>query len=152
MKQRHGRLWAFVSTFALIAIVSFALDRFVLQLPKLASGLSVLGLVGVVASIIAVCGLASLATHWLLALKRRPPVEGAMIARLYWLLGIVATIAAVLAGLDVISTVGGFVTSLLGRIPQVGDAATYRNLRFTIRTMRKRRIGSLHLERLEDAE
>ncbi|HUS48290.1 MAG TPA: hemolysin family protein [Phycisphaerae bacterium] len=48
-----------------------------------------------------------------------------------------------------ISTIGGFVTSLLGRIPQVGDAATYRNLRFTVESMRGRRIGKLRLELLE---
>ncbi|MHC4983883.1 MAG: hemolysin family protein [Planctomycetota bacterium] len=48
-----------------------------------------------------------------------------------------------------ISTVGGFVTSLLGHIAQVGDAATYRNLRFTIESMRGRRIGRLKLKLLE---
>jgi putative hemolysin len=50
-----------------------------------------------------------------------------------------------------ISTVGGFVTSLLGRIPQAGDAVTYRNLRFTVESMRGRRIGKLRLELLEES-
>ncbi len=45
-----------------------------------------------------------------------------------------------------ISTIGGFVTSLLGRIPQVGDVANYRNLRFTVESVRRRRVGSLKLE------
>ena len=48
-----------------------------------------------------------------------------------------------------ISTIGGFVISLLGRIPQAGDVATYRNLRFTVDSMRGRRIGQLRLELLE---
>ena len=48
-----------------------------------------------------------------------------------------------------ISSIGGFVTSLLGRIPAVGDAAAYRNLRFTVRSMRRRRIGRLELQLLE---
>ena len=45
-----------------------------------------------------------------------------------------------------ISTIGGFVISLLGRIPTEGDIADYRNLRFTVTNMRGRRIGKLRLE------
>ena len=48
-----------------------------------------------------------------------------------------------------ISTVGGFVTSLLGRIARVGDQAAYRNLQFTVRSMRRRRIGQLELQLVE---
>ncbi len=48
-----------------------------------------------------------------------------------------------------ISTIGGFVTSLLGRIPRTGDVVTYRNLRFTVESMRRRRIGKIRLQRLE---
>lgn len=49
-----------------------------------------------------------------------------------------------------ISTVGGFVTLLLGRIPQVGDVADYRNLHFIVESMRRRRIGTLRLRLQED--
>ena len=52
-----------------------------------------------------------------------------------------------------ISTIGGFVLSLLGRVPAVGDRAAYRNLRFTVESMtgrRGRRIGKLRLELLEE--
>lgn len=45
-----------------------------------------------------------------------------------------------------ISTVGGFVISLLGRIPREGDQAEYRNLRFTVVSMRRRRIDKLRVE------
>jgi len=45
-----------------------------------------------------------------------------------------------------ISTVGGFVTSLLGRIPRVGDSVDYRNLHFDVQSMRGRRISKLRLE------
>ncbi|MHC4294667.1 MAG: hemolysin family protein [Planctomycetota bacterium] len=48
-----------------------------------------------------------------------------------------------------ISTIGGFVVSLLGRIPSVGDEANYRNLRFKVEAMRGRRISRLHLKLLE---
>jgi len=56
-------------------------------------------------------------------------------------------------GIDVsghrISTVGGFVVMLLGRIPVVGDAVTYHNLRFTVEAMRGRRVSRLKLELLK---
>lgn len=48
-----------------------------------------------------------------------------------------------------ISTIGGFVTSLLGRIPRMGDVARYRNLRFTVLSMKHRRIDKVRLELLE---
>lgn len=48
-----------------------------------------------------------------------------------------------------ISTIGGFVTSLLGRIPRVGDTVVHRNLRLTVVSMRKRRIEKLRLELLD---
>jgi len=50
-----------------------------------------------------------------------------------------------------ISTVGGFVTSLLGRIPRPGDEVTYRNLRFTVASMQRRRITKLRLQLMEEA-
>ena len=45
-----------------------------------------------------------------------------------------------------ITTVGGFVTWLLGRIPRLGDTATYRNLHFTVESLHRRRIGRLRLQ------
>lgn len=51
-----------------------------------------------------------------------------------------------------ISTVGGFVTARLGRIARVGDEVTYRNLLFRVETMRRRRIQTLRLDLLEDAQ
>ena len=51
-----------------------------------------------------------------------------------------------------ISTVGGFVTAQLGRIARAGDEVTYRNLRFRVETMRRRRICTLRLDLLEEGE
>ncbi|MCE5325356.1 MAG: hemolysin family protein [Planctomycetaceae bacterium] len=45
-----------------------------------------------------------------------------------------------------ISTIGGFVTSLIGRIAHEGETVAFRNLQFTVVSMRKRRIGKLRLE------
>jgi putative hemolysin len=47
-----------------------------------------------------------------------------------------------------ITTVGGFVTWLLGHIPKLGDTATYRNLHFTVDSLHRRRIGRLRLQLL----
>ena len=44
-----------------------------------------------------------------------------------------------------ITTVGGFVMSILGHVPSVGDEARFRNLRFEVETMRGRRVGRLRL-------
>jgi len=49
-----------------------------------------------------------------------------------------------------VSTIGGFVTSLLGRIPVEGESVEFENLRFTVETMRARRIGKLRIELRED--
>jgi CBS domain containing-hemolysin-like protein len=51
-----------------------------------------------------------------------------------------------------ISTVGGFVLALLGRIPKAGDTVTYRNLRFTVQAMDARRIRTLKLRWLKEGE
>ncbi len=51
-----------------------------------------------------------------------------------------------------ISTIAGFVTQLLGRIPRVGDVVTYRNLRFTVLRMHRHRLGELRLELLEEGK
>jgi len=50
-----------------------------------------------------------------------------------------------------ISTIGGFVISLLGRIPTVGDETFYRNLLFRVEEMRGRRIRRLRLILQEEA-
>lgn len=51
-------------------------------------------------------------------------------------------------------TLGGFVISLLGRIPHPGDAVMVRNIRLTVETMHHSRIETvlLHLNQQEDAQ
>jgi CBS domain containing-hemolysin-like protein len=44
-----------------------------------------------------------------------------------------------------ISTVGGLVTALLGRIPKSGDIVHHKNLKFTVERVLKRRIETLIL-------
>jgi len=45
-----------------------------------------------------------------------------------------------------LSTIGGLVTSILGKLPKPGDQAHLRNLRFTVEKVRKRRIETLILD------
>ena len=49
------------------------------------------------------------------------------------------------------STVGGFVMSLLGEVPKVGQTARYRNVTFTVEAVRGRRIATLRV-RLEEGQ
>lgn len=44
-----------------------------------------------------------------------------------------------------LSTIGGLVTALLGRIPKSGDVAYLKNLKFTVESVRKHRIETLIL-------
>jgi len=44
-----------------------------------------------------------------------------------------------------ISTIGGLVTALLGKIPKSGDVACLKNLKFTVERMHKRRIETVIL-------
>ncbi len=44
-----------------------------------------------------------------------------------------------------ISTIGGFVTAMLGRLPDPGDHITWRNLTFTVVSMQRRRIDKLQV-------
>lgn len=50
------------------------------------------------------------------------------------------------------NTVGGFVVSLLGHIPSVGEQAEYRNVTFTVEEMRRRRIALLRVQLREGPE
>ena len=47
-----------------------------------------------------------------------------------------------------LSTIGGFVTSLLGRVPRVGDTAIFGNLEFKVESVRRRRIERIRIKRL----
>lgn len=50
-----------------------------------------------------------------------------------------------------ISTIGGLVMAQLGRIPNVGDRTTLRNLSIVVETMDRHRINTLRLELLDGA-
>jgi CBS domain containing-hemolysin-like protein len=43
-------------------------------------------------------------------------------------------------------TVGGFVFSQLGRVPSVGEAISWKHLKFTVLTADRRKINRLRIE------
>jgi len=51
-----------------------------------------------------------------------------------------------------ITSVGGFLVSLLGRVPKPGDAVRHRNLKFTVVSTRRRRVHKLRLELTQGAK
>ena len=50
------------------------------------------------------------------------------------------------------STVAGFVTLLLGRVPQEGDTVRWRNLEFAVEEVRRRRVMRVRVRLLGEAE
>jgi CBS domain containing-hemolysin-like protein len=53
---------------------------------------------------------------------------------------------------DEVSTVGGLVYELFGRVPKNGDALTYGNFRIVVERVRRRRIERVYFERMEPVE
>jgi hypothetical protein len=72
----------------LLAAASFLADRW-FSLSNLAGGITWLGLVGRLAGVMAACGLLSLVTRLVVLRRGKPEVEARMLARLYWLVGVV---------------------------------------------------------------
>jgi len=50
------------------------------------------------------------------------------------------------------ATVGGFVTSLLGRMPRPGDSVAWRNLKFSVEEVRRHRVTRVRLRLAEETE
>jgi small-conductance mechanosensitive channel len=106
MKRHTIRTAIFVGLFLLVAAAGLVVTRLVPDLQRLPSGLAWPDLVALLAGVLAVCGIFSLATHLFLAHKGRPPVEGVMVGRLYWLLGLLAVLFSLAYGLNVLATFG----------------------------------------------
>jgi len=94
------------------------------------TGLTWPGLVAVVAGVMAMCGMLSLATRLVLSRRGKPPVEGQMVGRLYWLVSILTIPLSIAYGFGVLGTYatafGAFGGMLLGwslQAPVSGFAA-----------------------------
>jgi small-conductance mechanosensitive channel len=104
--QRPRALWLFLGWTA-VAATSFAADAWLpWAIPELPSELSVVRLTGLLASIMAGAEAAALATALLLARRHKPPVEGAMVRRIWLLLGILAGAVMLIYGMGQIRAIG----------------------------------------------
>ncbi len=109
MKARHlARHYVFLAVWTGIAVVSYSVDRLALHSARLASGLTVLQMAGLLATILAAVEICTLATHIVLARQNKPPVEGMMIGRLYGLGGALVVGVGVAYGLGQLAAFGAF--------------------------------------------
>jgi len=104
MERHRLRSTLFVGVCVLVAAAGLGVDRALPELSRLTSGLSWPGLAGIVAGVMALCGILTLVTHFLLARKGKPPVEGVMVGRLCWLLGLLAVLISLAYGFGVLGT------------------------------------------------
>jgi small-conductance mechanosensitive channel len=96
-----------------IAILATALQWMVPGLAVLPSGLSLMQLAQLVAAILAGANLAILASHFSLARQHKPPVEGVMVGRIYYLLAGLIVVLGIAYAFGQLGAFGSFL-SLFG--------------------------------------
>lgn len=100
-----------------LSVASFVVDlQFRERLLQLPSGWTVPGLIGFLTAILAIGELLALVAHAWLAFQRRPPVEGAMLRRIFVLTSIIAVLAAVTYGMGKLETLGTAVAAFGGMV------------------------------------
>ncbi len=87
---------------------ALALDASFPRVLVLSSGMSTLELLGTLAALLVLAELITLFTHWHLARKRRPAVEGSMVGRVYRLIALLSIGLAVAYGFGKLATFGTF--------------------------------------------
>jgi small-conductance mechanosensitive channel len=116
MERYRVKLWLLVGVCLFITAVSLAIHHLFLVTQRLKGGISVMQLAAVLAGILALSALLNLATCGILARKKKPVCEGAMVGRLYWILAIVAMLAASLYGFGVLKEAGTLFTLFGGLV------------------------------------
>ncbi|OQB35073.1 MAG: Nucleoid occlusion protein [Candidatus Latescibacteria bacterium ADurb.Bin168] len=93
---------------SVIAAAAYAIAPRVPRLLRLASGMNLLELIGLLALILAIGEALGLFTQVILAGKRKPPVEGAMVGRIYRLVAVLAVLLGIAYGFGKLGTIGAF--------------------------------------------
>ena len=106
MIQQLRKTSIFAIAYLAIAALGLLIGRGATGHRPLSSGMNALHLAGVVALVLGVCALFSLATQLLFARRKRPPVEGLMLARIYWLVAGIAAVCTVAYGFGVLGKFG----------------------------------------------
>ena len=96
----------FAASYLAVAVGGIVGGRWATGLRPMPSGMNALHLVGVVALVLGSCALFSLATQLFFTRQKRPPVEGQMLARIYWLVAGIAAICTVAYGFGVLGKFG----------------------------------------------
>ncbi len=114
--KRHKTMLLFLVGIFLLAAGCLWIADFLLPGPVIGSGMSLLRLLGIVAIVLGLTALVSLATHEHFARKRKPIAEWRMVNRLYWLVGILACFAVIFYGLGILSKVSTLLSLFGGMV------------------------------------
>ncbi|MGI6494481.1 MAG: ParB N-terminal domain-containing protein [Kiritimatiellia bacterium] len=106
MKRKTQNTFILALIYLAVAAAGWFGGRMATGLTPLRSGMNGLQVAGVVAFVLACTALFSLATQLVFKLRRRPAVEGFMLARLYWLVAALVAIGAIAYGFGVLGTFG----------------------------------------------
>lgn len=104
LKSYRIRTLLLLATWVTLAAAALAADRLVPGWTPLEGGLTVLGLVTLLAGILALAEAFTLVTHGVFAHFKRPPVEAAMVGRLYRLVGALAAMLGLAYGFGKLGT------------------------------------------------
>ncbi|MGI5868802.1 MAG: ParB N-terminal domain-containing protein [Kiritimatiellia bacterium] len=96
----------FAAAYLGVGALGLLLGRLATGLEPMPSGMNALHLIGVVALILGACAVFSLATQLLFVRRKRPAVEGVMLARIYWLIAGIVAICTVAYGFGVLGKFG----------------------------------------------
>ena len=106
-RYRNATALALVA-WVLLTACMLGLDALRPGLVLLTSGLSLPQLLALLGALLAAAEVLTLITHLVLAWRGKPPVEGAMVARIYRLLAFLAMVMAVAYGFGALATFGTF--------------------------------------------
>jgi small-conductance mechanosensitive channel len=91
-----------------IAAAAYAIDPLVPSFVRLPVGMTIFGLLGLLAVILAIGEALGFITQLFLAHKHKPPVEGAMVGRIYRLVAVLSVLLGIAYGFGKLATIGGF--------------------------------------------
>lgn len=104
--QKSTLKW--LALWVLVSVAAHVVDPIVPRFAELPSGMSLVGLLGLLAAILAVGEVLGMITQFFLAGKKRPPVEGKMVGRIYRLLAVLSVLLGVAYGFGKLGTFGTY--------------------------------------------
>lgn len=96
------------AAWVIIAVAAYGISPSLPRFWEMPSGMTPIELIGLLASILAIGEVLGILSQFLLARKRKPPVEGKMVGRIYRLLAVLAVILGVAYGFGKLGTFGTY--------------------------------------------